>query len=127
MNMNSSKLSGKQVGQIIDRTGVTRITKVLVGAACLGYLFDAFDNTLLGQVMPYISRDFDISPAMKGIIFSLALWGGVLGMWFWGPVAETKGRRVAFQGTLLTFTLLSGLTALVRSPFQLGFARFLTG
>jgi putative MFS transporter len=120
-------LSGKQVARVFDLAGVARGTKILVGAACLGYLFDGFDNFLLGFVMPYISRDFTFSPTMKGIILSTALWGGALGMWFWGIVAEQKGRRVAFQGTLLTFTIFCGLTAFAHSPLQLAIARFITG
>ena len=46
----SATLTGTKVGQIIDRTGVTAVTKVLVFAAALGYLFDAFDNTMVGWI-----------------------------------------------------------------------------
>jgi len=126
-NDTSAKLSGKQVARVLDMTGVTSTTKILVAAGCLGYLFDAFDNYLLGFVMPLVSHDFTFSPAMKGFILSTALWGGALGMWFWGIVAEQKGRRIAFQGTLLMFALFCGLTAFAQSPLQLGFARFITG
>lgn len=123
----SARLSGKQVANVLDRAGVTRATKILVFSGCLGYLFDAFDNYLLGFVMPLVSRDFAFSPTMKGFILSTALWGGAFGMWFWGIIAEQKGRRVAFQGTLLMFTLFCGLTAFVQSPWQLVIARFITG
>ena len=123
----SPKLSGKQVARVLDMTGVTRTTKLLVFAGCLGYLFDAFDNYILGFVMPLVSRDFNFSPVMKGFILSSALWGGVLGMWLWGILAEQKGRRFAFQGTLLMYTLFCGLTGLAQSPLQLTIARIITG
>jgi MFS transporter, putative metabolite:H+ symporter len=127
MNAHSSMLSGKQVAQVIDKTGITKVTKILVVAAALGYLFDAFDNTLLGYLMPLISKEFIISPAWKGFILSLALWGGMLGMWFWGPFAEKKGRRPAFQGTVLSFSLFTGLASLAWSSLSLGFTRFIAG
>jgi putative MFS transporter len=123
----SAQISGKQVARVIDMTGVTSTTKLLVFAGCLGYLFDAFDNYILGFVMPLVTRDFNFSPVMKGFILSSALWGGVIGMWLWGIVAEQKGRRFAFQGTLLMYTLFCGLTAFVQSPLQMTFTRIITG
>jgi hypothetical protein len=45
-------LSGKQIGEIIDRTGVTQVTRILIVAASLGYLFDAFDNTIAWSPFP---------------------------------------------------------------------------
>ena len=120
-------ISGNQVAQIIDRTGVTPVTKVLVFAAALGYLFDAFDNNMVGYLMPLISKDFVISPEWKGVLFSLALWGGTVGMWFWGLLSETKGRRFGFQGTVLSFALFTGLAALCWSLFSFGVTRVVAG
>jgi len=127
MSENLSMLSGQQVAEVIDKTGVTRVTKILVFAAALGYLFDAFDNTILGYLMPLISKEFIISPQWKGFILSLALWGGMVGMWFWGPIAEAKGRRFAFQGTVLSFSMFTGLAALAWSSITLGITRFIAG
>ena len=120
-------LTEKQVAHVIDNTGVTKVTKLLVFAASLGYLFDAFDNTLLGYIMPLIAKEYVITSEMKGFILSLALWGGVVGMWFWGPVAEIKGRRVAFQGTVLSFSIFTGLAAATWNALSLGVTRFVTG
>ncbi len=123
----SRTLSESQVAQIIDRTGITRVTKILVFAAALGYLFDVFDNAILGYLMPLISKDFTISPAWKGLFLSLALWGGTVGMWFWGPISEVKGRRLGFQGTLLSFALFTGFAALAWSSFSFGITRIIAG
>ena len=120
-------LSGHQVAQVIDTTGVTSVTKLLVFAAALGYLFDAFDNTIVGYLMPLISKDFIISPVWKGLLLSLGLWGGCVGMWFWGPVSEARGRRFGFQGTILSFSIFTGLAALSWSPFSFGFTRVIAG
>jgi putative MFS transporter len=127
MNDDSPALSEAQVAKVIDRTGLTSVTRILVFAAALGYLFDGFDNTILGYLMPLISKEFAISPEWKGLILSLALWGGVLGMAVWGPVAETKGRRFAFQGTVLSFSLFTGMAAFAWTSLSLGITRFISG
>lgn len=128
-NLESSKsgLSEKQVGRVLDGMGVTSALKTLLFAATLGYLFDAFDNGILGYIMPLISKEFNIDPVVKGWIFSTALWGGVLGQYFWGPLADAKGRRVAFQGTILTFAAFTGLAALAWGSLSLGITRFIAG
>jgi putative MFS transporter len=90
-------------------------------------LFDAFDNTIVGYLMPLISKDFIITPATKGLLLSLALWGGVVGMWFWGPISETRGRRFGFQGTVLSFSIFTGFAALAWSPFSFGVTRVIAG
>lgn len=123
----SPRFSGKRVGEIIDRTGVTSTTKLLIIAASCGYLFDAFDNNLLGSLMPILSKEFIITQAMKGLILSLAMWGGVFGMLFWGPIAEIKGRRYAFCGTLLLFSFFTSLTSFAWSPYSIGITRFFAG
>jgi MFS transporter, putative metabolite:H+ symporter len=123
----SRTLTAKEVGQIIDRTGVTSTTKLLVFAAALGYLFDAFDQTMVGYLMPLISKEFIISPVWKGLLLSFAMWGGAAGMWFWGPISESKGRRFGFQGTVLSFSIFTGLAALSWSPLSFGVTRIIAG
>lgn len=123
----NANLSEKQVSHVLDHMGVTPPMKMLLFAACLGYLFDAFNNATLGYVMPLISQEFHIDPVAKGLIISAALWGGVIGQYFWGPIADIKGRRYAFQGTILSFSVFTGLTAFAWGPISLFIARFVTG
>ena len=120
-------ITERQVGAILDQVGTSPTLKMLIFAASLGYLFDAFDNALLGYVMPMISKEFHIDPMIKGLIISAALWGGVVGQYFWGPMADIKGRRFAFQGTLLSFSVFTGLTAFAWGPVSIFSFRFITG
>ena len=41
-------ITERQVGAILDQVGTSPTLKMLIFAASLGYLFDAFDNALLG-------------------------------------------------------------------------------
>lgn len=123
----ASNISDRQVGLIIDKLGFVRKYKVLLIAASIGYLFDAFDNAILGYALPAISQEFEISPLMKGLIISAAQWGGLVGQIVWGPVTEAMGRLFAFRGTLFMFAVLTGFTVLAWNPMVIGVTRFLAG
>ena len=127
ISKDATGMSDRQVGLVIDKLGFVRKYKILLIAASVGYLFDAFDNAILGYALPAISQEFDISPVVKGLIISAAQWGGLVGQLVWGPVTEAMGRLFAFRGTLLTFSLLTGLTVLAWNPVIIGLSRFLAG
>jgi putative MFS transporter len=116
-----------QVGRILDRIGASRVFKMLLLTACLGYLLDAFDNSLMGYAIPFLAKDFHLTDVTKGYFLSAGLWGGVIGQFVWGRLAEMRGRLYAFRGTMLMFAGFTGLTAFAWSPVVLFGARFLTG
>jgi putative MFS transporter len=120
-------MTEQQIDRILDRVGMNPVFKLLLFAACFGYIFDALDNSLLGYAMPSIARDFHLSDILKGYILSAALWGGVAGQFAWGWLAERRGRLFAFRGTMLTFAAFTGLTALAWSPAFVFATRLLTG
>jgi putative MFS transporter len=116
-----------QIERIQDRIGASRVFKMLLLTACLGYLLDAFDNSLIGYAIPFLAKDFRLTDVTKGYILSAGLWGGVIGQFVWGRLAETRGRLYAFRGTMLMFASFTGLTALAWSPLVLFATRFMTG
>jgi putative MFS transporter len=120
-------MTERHVERILDRVGMNSVFKMLLLSACFGYVFDALDNGLLGYAMPLMAADFHISNVMKGYLLSIGLWGGVLGQFVWGWLAEKKGRLFAFQGTILSFAGFTGLTALAWSPAVVFVTRFITG
>ena len=72
-------------------------------------------------------QGFPLKPQTIGVIASSTLVGMTLGSFFWGWIADKRGRKVAFTLTILMFTLFSGVSGLAFSvSFLLG-ARFLTG
>ncbi len=120
-------MTERHVERILDRVGMNSVFKMLLLSACFGYVFDALDNGLLGYAMPLMAAEFHIDNVTKGYLLSIGLWGGVLGQFVWGWLAEKKGRLFAFQGTILSFAGFTGLTALAWSPAVVFVTRFITG
>jgi putative MFS transporter len=120
-------MTESQVERILDRLGTNPALKALLLCSCLGYIVDALDNGLIGYAMPVMSAQLHIDSVYAGYIFSAGMWGGVLGQFAWGWLAEKRGRLFALKGTILTFASFTGLTALAWSPWIVFVARFLTG
>lgn len=93
----------------------------------LGYMFDAWDVTLNGFLIPLLDQDWGLSGAEKGFVGTANLIGMALGAVVWGAIADTVGRKRAFSLTLLMFALFSVAGAV--SPDFVTFCvfRFLAG
>jgi putative MFS transporter len=120
-------MTERGVEVILDRIGMNPVFRMLLIAACLGYVLDALNNSLLGYTMPLMAMDFHIDSTTQGYLLSAALWGGVLGQLIWGWLAEKRGRLFAFQGTILTFAAFTGFTAIAWSPMAIFVTRFIAG
>jgi putative MFS transporter len=123
----NSTLTELQVAHATDRLPFNPFMRFLTVAAALGFLFDSFDTTLVAYLMPSIAREWKVAPLMLGLIASSAMWGTVAGQYLWGPLADKFGRRFAFQGTILSFGLLTGIAAFAWNAGSLMFARFIAG
>jgi putative MFS transporter len=120
-------LTELQVAKILDKLSLNRFMKYMLVVAALGFLFDSFNTSIMSYLMPSISKEFHLTPVIVGLIASAAMWGTVLGQYVWGPLADKYGRRFAFQGTILSFGLLTGLAAISMNPSTLWWTRFLAG
>lgn len=115
------------VDNVIEQLPITKTHIFVVLAAALGFMFDSFDTYIVSYAMPSIIKEWEISPVVNGILQSTGLWGMFLGAILWGPITDKYGRKVGFIGTLLGFSILTGLTALTTDVYQFGIMRFLTG
>ena len=123
----SDALTFRIVGHVIDRTRVTRRLFSVIVIAGLACLFDGGDAFLLGFAMPGIAKEFSLRPQTLGLIASSTLIGMFFGSFLWGWIADKWGRKIAFTGTILLFSVFSGVSGLAFSvSFLLG-ARFVTG
>src|SRR5689334_1372306 len=97
----------------------------LVGG--LGFMFDAWDVTLNGFLMPLVAKDWGLTKATVAWIGTSNLIGMAVGAFVWGGIADIIGRRRAFALTLAMFSLFSVLGALSPSLLLLCASRFLAG
>ena len=99
----------------------------------LGFLtlissFNYLDRSLLGLVLPLVKRDMHLSDTMLGLLSGLAfvLFYSTLGM----PIAwlaDRFNRRNIIAAGLAVWSVMTALTGLVVSTWQLAIARFLMG
>lgn len=99
--------------------------------ACTALVFDGYDLTIYGTVMPTLLNDpsqlgaFDAATA--GALGSYAMLGVLVGAIICGAVGDYLGRRNIILFSLAWFSLSMFATALATSVFSFGLLRFLTG
>jgi putative MFS transporter len=117
----------QSVDSIIEKLPLTNTHIFVVIAAALGFMFDSLDTYIVSYAMPSIIKEWNIDPVSNGLLTSAGIWGMFVGAILWGPITDKYGRKLGFIGTILGFSLLTGLTAMTTNIFQFGILRFLTG
>ncbi|HJU20724.1 MAG TPA: MFS transporter [Stellaceae bacterium] len=98
-------------------------------AATLGDMLDFFDFLLIGFVLAFIVRGWDLTYGQSGLILLASGIGAPLGSLFWGWMADKIGRRTVFIATILNVALATGAMALTpdRGWIFLVVCRFFVG
>jgi AAHS family 4-hydroxybenzoate transporter-like MFS transporter len=95
---------------------------------CAAVLFlDGFDTQAIGYVAPALAREWGLSKAALGPVFSAGLFGLMIGALTFGPLADRVGRKTIIILSTLAFGLGALLTALAPDFNTLLAIRFLTG
>ncbi len=97
----------------------------LVGG--LGFMFDAWDVSLNGILIPLLSAEWDLAPADAAWIGTANLIGMAVGAVVWGTIADRIGRKRAFAWTLLIFSIFTLAGIFTNDLSWFVFFRFLAG
>ncbi|OLR92227.1 MFS transporter [Actinokineospora bangkokensis] len=97
----------------------------LVGG--LGFLFDAWDVTLNGFLVPLLAAEWGTSLSTAAWLGTANLAGMAVGACSWGVVADALGRRRAFAVTLLVFAGFSVAGAFAPDLVTFCVLRFFAG
>lgn len=123
--MDPTTLEGDQVVQRLPwRWAVQGRIFVIAG---LGFMFDAWDVSLTGYLLPLLGKDFHLDKAAQSWFAAAGLAGMAVGAFSWGTVADAVGRKRAFSLTLLVFAVLSLVGAASPNFGFLMVTRFLAG
>src|ERR1700753_1642524 len=96
--------------EILDRQ--TRLTgnqiKILV-AAIIGDALEFFDYFLIGFVLAFLIGPWKLTFGQSATVLMSSGIGAILGAYSWGWLADSIGRRWVFIGTVLNFSIATGL------------------
>jgi MFS transporter, putative metabolite:H+ symporter len=93
----------------------------------LGFMFDAWDVTLNGALIPAVMNEWGLDRPTAALLSTANLIGMAVGAVLWGSIADRLGRQRAFTWTLLVFAVFTALGALAPNFALFALFRFLAG
>ena len=83
----------------------------IVAAAIIGDMLEFFDYFLIGFVLAFIIKPWGLTFGQSAIILLSSGVGAILGAFIWGRIADVVGRRRVFVGTVINFSIATGILA----------------
>ena len=115
------------VRQFIDEQPFSRF-QLLVAILCGAIAFmDGFDAQSIGYVAPALSSELQIARVALGPLISIGLVGMMIGALVFGPLADHFGRKPILLFCILTFGVMSLVTATANSIESFRIFRLITG
>jgi MFS family permease len=96
-------------------------------AASFGWMLDAFDVMLYSMVLASLIGDLGLTKTQAGMLGSLTLLASAAGGMVFGIVADRSGRTRALMGSVLLYSIFTGMCGLAQNLWQLASFRVLLG
>src|SRR5690242_5435275 len=95
---------------VLDRqTTLTGNQKKILAAAIVGDALEFFDFFLIAFVFAFLIGPWKLTFGQTAMVFLSSGIGAILGAYVWGWIADRIGRRKVFIGTVLNFSIATGL------------------
>src|SRR5689334_23328911 len=95
------------IGAALDHLGWRPIPTRITLALGIGWMLDAFEVTIVGNVLGVLQKLWDVTTEQASLLVSVWLIGIMVGALLFGYLADRFGRRKLF---ILTMLLYSGFT-----------------
>src|SRR5216684_4105011 len=116
--------------ELLDKqTRLTGNQYRIIAAAILGDMLEFFDYFLIGFVLAFIVKPWQLTFGQSAVILLSSGIGAMAGAFFWGSLADRIGRKKVFIATVLNFSIATGVLALTpdRGWIFLSVFRFIVG
>jgi putative MFS transporter len=95
---------------VLDRqTTLTGNQMKILAAAIIGDALEFFDFFLIAFVFAFLIGPWKLTFGQTALVFLSSGVGAILGAYIWGWIADRIGRRKVFIGTVLNFSIFTGL------------------
>src|SRR5262245_14689514 len=107
---NIKRTRGNAMFDVLDRqTTLTGNQKKIIAAAMVGDALEFFDYFLIGYVLAFLIGPWKLTIGQSAIVLLSSGVGAIIGAYLWGWIADRIGRRKVFIGTVLNFSIATGL------------------
>lgn len=107
--------------------GYGRYQKILLAICGAIYTACAISTTTLSFVLPAAECDFTLSSADKGKLSAMPLIGMIFGSYFWGALADLKGRKWIIISCLLLDAFAAVTSSVAQTFYWFLICRFFNG
>ena len=117
--------SGSEVVQSLPWKWNVQGRIFLIGG--LGFMFDAWDVSLNGILIPLLREEWDLTAGQAAWIGTANLLGMALGAFVWATIADRIGRKAAFTATLAVFAVFTVAGVFATDIVVFAALRFMAG
>ena len=119
--------SGISLAEALNKAKLGRF-QIQIMAICFAVaMLDGFDTQSIAFVAPALKTIWAVPAGEFGVLFSAGLFGTMLGAIGLGALADRVGRKTIIVISVLTFSVMSLLSATASSTEELIVYRFITG
>jgi len=115
------------IGGVLDRAKVGKISLTVMILCFCVMLMDGFDYGIISNASPLIMKEWRITAAMFGPVFSVATFGWMIGAIIFGAISDRIGRKKTLIAGAIIFTALTLLVYFSHTLTHLLIIRFFTG
>jgi MFS transporter, AAHS family, 4-hydroxybenzoate transporter len=115
------------VPDVINNGRISAFQYLIVFLCGLVMFIDGFDTQAISYMAPLIAKEWGLSRALLGPIFSSALVGLMIGYLALSPLSDRFGHRRVLITSTIVFALFTGVTVLATNVSELIALRLFTG